>query len=223
MNKPSPLIPQGSNHEQQNKTQASLRLKIFCALGVNVAVLLGLLLQGCKREQPAAEPEPLPAYFDSTPPVVLDPVADTNPPMTTLGETSTVPTTVTAPPETLPPPAQPATQEYAIKPGDTYSSIAPNFGVTVKALQTANPGVDPAKLQIGKKILIPAPTPPTTPPAGGPVVEATTGEVIHTVKSGDTLGKLATQDRTTINAIQAANGLPDTRIKVGQTLKIPKP
>lgn len=225
MNKPSPLIPQGSNLEQQNKTQSSLRLKIFCALGVNVAVLLVLLMQGCKREQPQAEPETLPVYFDTNPPAVLDPVVDTNPPAPSLVETSTVPTTVTPPPETLTPPALPATQEYVIKPGDTYSSIAPNFGVTPKALEKANPGVDPAKLQIGKKIIIPAPIPPTatTPPAGGPVVEATTGEVIHTVKSGDTLGKLATQYRTTVKAIQAANGLPDTRIKVGQKLKIPKP
>ena len=43
----------------------------------------------------------------------------------------------------------------------------------------------------------------------------------YTVKSGDTLGKLATEFHTTVKAIQSANGLADTKIKVGQKLKIP--
>jgi membrane-bound lytic murein transglycosylase D len=54
------------------------------------------------------------------------------------------------------------------------------------------------------------------------VVDAATGETTHTVKSGDTLGKLATEYHTTVKAIQSANGLADTRIRVGQKLKIPK-
>src|SRR6478752_4664920 len=59
MSSASPLIPQGSNLEQQSKARASLKAKIFCALGVNVAVLLGLLLMpGCKREQPPVAEDP---------------------------------------------------------------------------------------------------------------------------------------------------------------------
>jgi len=220
MNNPSPLVPLGSNLEQQSKTRSSLRIKIFCALGVNVAVLLVLLMQGCKRE-PAVETEQIPVYTDTNPPPVE--FVDTNLTTTSVVDTSAVPTVAVPPPDYTTPAAVPATQEYAIKAGDTYSSIAPKFGVTVKALQTANPGVDPAKLQIGRKIIIPAPTTATTTPApGGPVVDAASGEVIHTVKSGDTLGKLATDYRTTVKAIQSANGLTDTRIKVGQKLKIPK-
>ena len=102
------------------------------------------------------------------------------------------------------------------------SSIAPKFGVTTNALQSANPGVDPAKLQIGKKIIIPAPTAAPTAASTAPVVDAASGEITYTVKSGDTLGKLATEFHTTVKAIQSANGLTDTRIKVGQKLKIPK-
>jgi LysM repeat protein len=115
----------------------------------------------------------------------------------------------------------PTTQEYTIQKGDTYSTIAPRFGVTVKALQTANPTVDPAKLQIGKKIIIPPPTVAATPTAT-PVVDAATGDTVYTVKSGDTLGGIAKEFQTTVKAIQSANGLADTRIKVGQKLKIPR-
>ena len=222
MNSPSPFIPQGSNLEQQNKSRSSLKLKIFCALGINVAVLLVLLMQGCKREQPQQQAELLPVYSESNqPPIDL---VDTNtlPPVDTntvvqLPPTTTVEPTIVTPP----PPAVTATQEYAIQKGDTYSTIAPKFGVTVKALQAANPTVDPAKLQIGKKIIIPAPTAAATPSAA-PVVDTATGETVYTVKSGDTLGEIAKQFHTTVKAIQSANGLADTRIKVGQKLKIPK-
>lgn len=224
MNSPSPLIPQGSNLEQQSKTRSSLKLKIFCALGVNVAVLLVLLMQGCKREQPAAPVEELPLYTDTAPPP-MEPV-DTNITFATELDTNVVGNVAPPPPlETYTPPPPPpvaTVQEYTIQKGDTYSSIAPKFGTTVKALQTANPGVDPARLQIGKKIIIPAPG-ATPPPAtgGGTVVDTVTGETLYTVKSGDTLGKLANDFGTTVKAIQSANGLTDTRIKVGQKLKIP--
>jgi LysM repeat protein len=115
----------------------------------------------------------------------------------------------------------PSATEYKIQAGDTFSSIAPKFKVTVAALVAANPTVDPARLQIGKTIQIPAPT--VAPANGGtaPVVNVASGETVYTVKSGDTLSKLATQFRTTVAAIQTANGLTDTRIKVGQKLKIP--
>ena len=100
MNSPSPLIPQGSNLEQQSKTRSSLRLKIFCALGVNVAVLLVLLMQGCKREQPAAEPEQIPVYSDTNPPPIIETV-DTNLPVTTVVDTNPVPTAAVPPVEAL--------------------------------------------------------------------------------------------------------------------------
>ncbi len=43
----------------------------------------------------------------------------------------------------------------------------------------------------------------------------------HKVKKGDTLGRLATKYGTTVAAIQAANGMKGTDIRIGQTLKIP--
>lgn len=216
----SPLIPQGSNVEQQDKARSSLKTKVFVALGVNVAVLLGLLLTpGCKREQPVAEVQPDPFYVDTN---TVTAGTDTN--VVAAPDTNIVQPPPTPPyVEPTPTPQPEATaSDYTIQKGDTFSTIAPKFHISVAALKAANPTVDPAKLQIGKKINIPAAAAAvTTPSAGGTVVDVASGMTTYTVKSGDTLGKLATEFHNTVKAIQSANGLSDTKIKVGQKLKIP--
>jgi LysM repeat protein len=45
----------------------------------------------------------------------------------------------------------------------------------------------------------------------------------YTVKSGDTLSKIAKQNHTTFKKIMALNDLKTTSIKVGQKLKLPAP
>ena len=220
MNSPSPLVPQGSSLEQQHQARSTLKVKIFCALGVNVVVLLVLLMQGCKREQPQAASESLPVFTETNPPPIDK--NDTNATYATTPNTNAPTATPEPAPlvETTPPPA--AASEYTILKGDTFSTIAPKHGITVKALQVANPTVDPAKLQIGKKIIIPAPA-PTAPAVGATSVAAPAEDSggMYKVKSGDTLSKIATEHHTTVKAIQSANNLTDSRIKVGQPLKIP--
>jgi N-acetylmuramoyl-L-alanine amidase len=223
MNNASPLIPKGSNLEQQSKARSSLKVKIFCALGANVAVLLVLLMQGCKREAaPVAEDPNLTTgvFTDTNEPAfgtdtnVADMATDTNVTAGTFG----------AQPElTTPQPTVPVASmtEYTVQKGDTFSTIAPKFRISVKELQAANPTVDPTKLQIGKKLNIPAATTTTATSSGATVVDTASGTTTYTVKSGDTLSKIATDFRTTVKAIQTANGLADTRIKVGQKLIIP--
>ena len=44
---------------------------------------------------------------------------------------------------------------YVVKPGDTLSAIAKEFGGTVEALQQANNISDPRRLQIGQELIIP--------------------------------------------------------------------
>lgn len=46
-------------------------------------------------------------------------------------------------------------------------------------------------------------------------------QATHLVRRGDTLGRLAVRYRTTVALIRAANGLPGTRIYIGQRLCIP--
>ena len=46
---------------------------------------------------------------------------------------------------------------YTIKGGDTLSKIATEMGVSLSQLMAANPTVNPSRLQIGQKIVIPKP------------------------------------------------------------------
>ncbi|MCW5555000.1 MAG: LysM peptidoglycan-binding domain-containing protein [Verrucomicrobiae bacterium] len=217
MNSPSPLVPQGSLLEQKNRSRSRVKLAFFCVVGVHVVGLMVLLMQGCKREQPpVVEPPQLPVFGESAFPPV-----DTNLGPTTLVETSPppqLPEYVAPPP---PPPPPPTTQEYVIQRGDMFATIAKKFGVSVKAIQDANPTVDPLRLQIGKTIIIPPPSPSTdTAPSGGAPVTAP-GETVYVVKSGDTLTSIAKKYGTTVKALRSANNLTTDRIKVGDKLKVP--
>ena len=202
--------------EQKNKTRARVRLAVFFVLSIHVIGLMALLMQGCRKpaepEQPAADTNvTAPPSMESTNP----PTVDTNPP----------PAAPTPPAAEAPAPAAPAAQEYVIAKGDTFSSIAKKLGVSVKAIEQANPDVQPTKLKIGQKIQVPAPAAASA--AGAPAAAASTDaaaggdEQTYSVKSGDTLTKIASQFGVTIKALRSENSLTTDKIKVGQKLKIP--
>ncbi len=212
MNNPNPFVPKGSLLEQQSRRRSRLKLAVFCVLAVSVTGLVAMLIQGCKREKPADELNQTPVV-DTNPPAMMDtnpPVVDTNPPVP-------VPPVVTNPPP-VPLAVEPvAGSEYVVVAGDTLAKIAKAHGVTLKALEAANPGVDPKKLKIKQKLVI---------PASGKSAEMTPGAAdaggeLYTVKSGDTLAKIAKAHGTTVKAIQAANNLSTTKILVGHKLKMP--
>jgi LysM repeat protein len=208
MNNPNPFVPQGSLLEQKDKSRSRVRLAVFCVLAINALGLTALLMQGCKREQ-AVTPAP---------------VAETNlPPMVETNLAPAMGTNLPAPPPLVtptPPPVVPtAPTEYIVVQGDTFSGIAKKFGVSVKAVEAANPGVEPTKLRIGQKLSIPAAS--GTAGAAAPVPGAGSGGEIYTVKSGDTLTKIAKTYGTTVKAIESANNLTTDHIKVGDKLKIP--
>jgi len=225
MNNPNPFVPKGSLLEQQSARRSRLKLAVFCVLAVSVTGLVAVLIQGCKREKPTDELNP--PSLDTS--MTNSDLGSTNPPLTEVTNPPiTVPPVVTNPPvvsqptTAVEPPAAAAGADYVVVKGDSLAKIAKKNGVTLKALQAANPGVVPTKLKVGQKLTIPAggsvstsSAAPTTAVAG----ETTTAS--YTVKSGDTLTKIAKSHGTTVKAIEAANGLSTTKIKVGQKLKIP--
>jgi LysM repeat protein len=134
----------------------------------------------------------------------------------------------TPPPAPPPAPPAPTTEDYTVIKGDTFASIAKKSGVTTRAIQEANPGVDAKKLKIGQKLHLPsggaAANASTSAPASTPGAADTSpsgGEQTYKVKSGDTLTSIAKHFHVTIKAIQSANHLTTTSIKVGQSLKVP--
>jgi len=199
--------------EQKNKSRARVRLAVFFVLSIHVIGLMALLMQGCRRpsEQETTTTEtnlPAPPTVEATSP----PVAE-----------ATSPTAAVTPAVTEM--APPAAQEYVVVKGDTYYSIAKKFGTTMRAIQDANPTVQPTKLQPGQKLQIPAGAPNSTGAAASTgsagTVTGPGGEQIYSVKSGDTLTGIAAQFHTTVKALRSENNLITDKIKVGQKLKIP--
>jgi len=240
MNNPNPFVPQGSLQEQQSKRRTNLKLGVLGVITVSVVCLTVMLIQGCKK-----------APTDDTTTASVDtnsiPVPDTNvpPPMDTNqapqipapGTNVSVPSPVNtiaqvpAPIQPVSAPQAPATPdfgaggEYIVVKGDSLAKIAKKNGVSLKALEEANVGVKPSKLKIGQKLVIPAggksSTDTSVSTGSGTPAVADTDEETYTVKSGDTLTKIAKAHHVKVKQLQAANGLTTTKIKVGEKLKIP--
>ncbi len=130
----------------------------------------------------------------------------TNYNLISVGQVLVIPgTTVTPPPTT--------TVKYTVKSGDTLYKIATLYKTTVAKIAAANNITNVNSIYVGQVLIIPGTT--VTPPP------ATT--VKYTVKSGDTLYKIATAYNTTVAKIAAANNITNVNlISVGQMLTIPR-
>ena len=226
MSTPNPLLPQGV---LPDKGKSHVRIAVFTILAIHVVLLSGLLILGCKKTE-----EPPPTDFSSAtnmfpplpPPEVLAPPS---PPPSTSQTTAITPApdtqTVIAPPPTIltPPSVEPpvaAGTEHVVIKGDSFYTLAKKYGVTMRAISEANPGVDSTRLKVGQKLHIPPPsrTHSGTANSAGPTAD---GMKIYTVKSGDNLTKIGRAHGVTVKTLRSVNDLRTDQLKVGQKLKIP--
>jgi LysM repeat protein len=108
---------------------------------------------------------------------------------------------------------------YIVQPGDTLFRLSLRFRTTVAALQAANGLGGSIRIYAGQRLLVPGSGPA---PAPRPTVTVAPGVVTHVVRSGENLFRIGLRYRTTVAALQAANGLGSSiLIYVGQTLVIP--
>lgn len=227
MNNQSPLIPQGSLLEQKNKGRARVKIAVFLVLAIHGIGLMALLMQGCKKQPDAGSTEGAPEPTNNPAPAFVEP---TNQPPASTNMAAIETNTTPAPPEPVaqPQPVAPpaaSASDYVIVKGDTFSGISKKFHVSVKALLEANPAVEPTKLKIGQTIHIPAATAAISTAGGNGTASAsneTTGDgQTYTVKSGDSLTKIAGQFGVSVRHLRSANNLKTDKIVVGQKLKIP--
>jgi LysM repeat protein len=115
-------------------------------------------------------------------------------------------------------------QEYIVKPGDSLSVIAKEFGLSLADVMAANYIGNPNTIYVGQRLVIPdAPDEtgetPTEAPTVGP---ARSGFYYYTVQPGDTLSDLARQFDSTMLALSEYNDLPNTEtVYRGLELRIP--
>jgi len=105
---------------------------------------------------------------------------------------------------------------YTVRRGDSFYLIAQNHGIPLANLLAANPGVDPARLQVGQIICVPSVTPLPPPPA-----QCAAGYSVHRVTSGQTFPDILVLYNLAYNALAQANANVDmTRLYAGQELCI---
>jgi LysM repeat protein len=228
--------------EQQSKRRSHLKIAVSCILAVGIVGLVAILIQGCKRNDngdngtPTDNNNPPPVQQDTntsatdtnTSPMATSPVAPGGPGDTNLAPVAP-PSPIVAPqpvaPQVVTAPEPAAGTEYIVVSGDTLGKIAKKNGVSLKALEAANPDVNPKHLKVKQKLVIPAggtSSGGVAPMASTDTSSADLGsETTYTVKSGDTLHRIAKKFSTTVKAIESENNLSTTKIKVGQKLKIP--
>ncbi|MCP5154082.1 MAG: LysM peptidoglycan-binding domain-containing protein [Ectothiorhodospiraceae bacterium] len=132
--------------------------------------------------------------------------------------------------------AQPPSPEavgrlHLLAPGETLGGVAERYGVSARAIASANGVDDPRRLRAGETLRIPeadpAPAPPVEPTASAaaPVAPVQTGEAVeHTLASGETLLAVSRRYGVPARAIMAANGIDDPhRLRAGRVLRVPAP
>lgn len=105
---------------------------------------------------------------------------------------------------------------HTVSSGETLSSIANRYGVTVMRLKRSN-RLTSNTLHIGDKLEIPAREQPRASSSG---VRAPQSK-IHVVRSGETLSEIAESYGIGLSKVRAANGLRSNNLRVGQRLVIP--
>jgi LysM repeat protein len=106
---------------------------------------------------------------------------------------------------------------YVVRSGDTLSHIAVRKGVSLAALLKANHLSTSSVLQVGQKIRIPG----AGAASANRAAAAATSTTTYRVRSGDTLGTIATRTKTPLATVYSLNRLnARSLIHPGQVLKV---
>lgn len=99
---------------------------------------------------------------------------------------------------------------YTVKKGDTLYGIANKYNTTVSEIKSLN-NLATNSLSIGQVLKLPSSNKEEKP---------NNGEIIYTVKSGDTLYSIARRYNTTVDKIKVLNNLTSNNLSIGTNLTI---
>ncbi len=101
------------------------------------------------------------------------------------------------------------TTVHVVARGEVLGSIARRYGTTVREIQQLN-NLRGTLIRPGQRLVVRAPAAPPAPTA--------VGANVHVVRSGETLGLIASRYRITVNNLMQWNNLSSTIIRPGQQL-----
>jgi len=116
---------------------------------------------------------------------------------------------------------------HSVKKGESLSSIAKKYKVSLSSLMKANNLNMHSKINIGQELdipstngeVIPAPAKAEEMPAAPMTSEETS---VYVVKKGDSLSRIAKNTHMTVAQLMSVNNLKNHNIKIGQKLQIVK-
>lgn len=117
---------------------------------------------------------------------------------------------------------------YTVQKGETVYAIAKKYGTTPEAIQKTNPGLNPSRIHAGDKIHLPSPLssvvpnpplpPSTSPPAAAP--DSAAQKTWLKVRKGDTLSRIARENKVTVENLRKWNKLGNDPIRPGDLLRV---
>ncbi|MCQ2308632.1 MAG: LysM peptidoglycan-binding domain-containing protein [Bacteroidales bacterium] len=111
---------------------------------------------------------------------------------------------------------------HIVKSGENLGSIAKKYHVSVSQLQKWN-NLKGTNIYPNQKLIVYGSGAPMAQAGNSTPVERSTTQKIHTVKSGETLSKIASKYKCTVTDLKKWNNLKTINIKVGQKLKVYPP
>ena len=113
--------------------------------------------------------------------------------------------------------------EHRVQRGETLGHIAGRYGTSVTAIQAANNYVNPKRLQIGQRLIIPRSGAPATRVASAAPATGSasgSGPLTVTVRRGDSLWAISRRYNVTTTQLMQINGLNSSRIHPGDQITV---
>jgi LysM repeat protein len=112
---------------------------------------------------------------------------------------------------------------HVVEKSETLYGISRKYNVSMEEMVEANPGIENG-ISIGQTLIIPegkaGNKPPKAPKAESKIVFYDT-TIVHTVLDHETMSSISKRFMVSIEEIQKVNGLKSTKIRAGETLRIP--
>jgi membrane-bound lytic murein transglycosylase D len=129
--------------------------------------------------------------------------------------------------QALPPVERVNFVEHVVSRGETLSEIGRRYGIGVNVLRAANGNVNPRRLRVGMRLVIPVSRAARQQASVGRAPAPSAGVAgvrVHVVRAGDTLWKLSQQYGVSVTSLQAWNGIdPSNVLRVGQEIHVAGP